>query len=107
MLLHNLEGRAATESMFKNVKAQSFTLYGRAAVVSSETCTCDPGLENPHTIARLGARCSTICEERTLETSVGDPMRGAGGVGGGGGGGGWGLGGGALTLEPPMYKVSG
>lgn len=34
MLLHNFEGKAATQSLFAGIKAQSFTLYGRASVMS-------------------------------------------------------------------------
>ena len=34
MLLHNFEGKAATQSLFAGVNAQSFTLYGSASVMS-------------------------------------------------------------------------
>ena len=35
MLVHNFEGKAATESLFKGVKAQAFTLYGVASIGAS------------------------------------------------------------------------
>ena len=34
MLFHNFEGKAATNSLFAGVKAQSFTLYGSASVMN-------------------------------------------------------------------------